>query len=291
MKNNVPLGKEIKRRVRFVIWKILVNAVEFSILLIVFFVGYQMAVLSETKNREGNEPLIVTWYDPQRGGINCEPFCDGRFANNEVVTDDHYLGGSKQTAACIKEWHGLDVTIIGLGRFTCRDRGGAIVRTSQGVHIDILSTAYVDCPADCRYIVHWPNDEFPTLPSALYGRGGYQLVSGWHGLGGWKGYDFVSLAGCGATVYAPINGVVTYNGRDGYIGPHDVKGEQNTMLSIDAGNGFEVVLLHGHYTAEVGQVVRAGRTVIGKEASYGNSTGCHTHLVKRVNGSAVSFTR
>lgn len=264
-----------------------------ALLAAAFLAGLLVALTAVTPQGEsGTEPLLVTWYDPALGGINCEPYCDGRFANGEAITADHYLGGSKQTAACIAEWHGLQVTIIRLGTFTCRDRGGAIVRTVQGVHIDILSKTAVTCPNDCRYIVHWPNSEFPTLPAALYGRQGYRLVSGWHGsVSGFEGYDFVSMSGCGAALYAPVNGVVVYNGRDGYVGQYDHEGEQNSMLTIAAADGSEIVLFHGVYTASRGQTVRAGRTIIGKEASEGNSLGCHTHLVKRAGGTAVSFRR
>ncbi|MCI0726408.1 MAG: transglycosylase SLT domain-containing protein [Chloroflexi bacterium] len=98
-------------------------------------------------------------------------------------------------------------------------------------------------------------------------------------------------AGCGVEVYAPLTGVITFVGRDGYIGPHSDRRnglpEDNTMLVIDDGAGTQVVLLHGRYTAREGQPVTAGETPVGYEDTIGNSTGCHTHLEVLRNGQHV----
>lgn len=86
-----------------------------------------------------------------------------------------------------------------------------------------------------------------------------------------KGQDWA--APCGTPLYAPISGVVSAVGFDGYQGRF---GSNNSYIIIDDGAGTEVILLHGRYIASVGQPVQRGQTLIGYEASIGNSTGCHT---------------
>ena len=121
-----------------------------------------------------------------------------------------------------------------------------------------------------------------TAVSLLYAGSTPRQSQAMHGLVGWKGEDWT--AGCGTPIYSPVPGraTVTYNALDGYVGPYAKNGEQNTMITIvgDAGVG-EVTLLHSRYTAEVGQRVRGGESVIGYEESTGNSTGCHNHIVVR----------
>jgi hypothetical protein len=113
------------------------------------------------------------------------------------------------------------------------------------------------------------------LLNRLYGGGPYRLTDPTrHGLPGWEGID--ASAGCGAVLYAPLSGVITYNGPDGYVGPH---GGPSSLLTITAGDGAAVSLLHGQYTVPPGTAVTAGETVIGREAAVGNASGCHTHLV------------
>lgn len=86
-----------------------------------------------------------------------------------------------------------------------------------------------------------------------------------------KGQDWATP--CGTPLYAPISGVVTTVGFDGYQGRF---GSNNSYIIFDDGAGTEVILLHGRYIAQVGQTVQRGQTLIGYEASIGNSTGCHT---------------
>lgn len=105
---------------------------------------------------------------------------------------------------------------------------------------------------------------------ALYRNQSWRVTQGWHGLAGWKGID--TSAGCGAALYAPIGGTITYNGPDGYIGPY---GGPSSMLTI-SGVDESVTLLHGNYLPRVGQPVVVG-DLIGYEAAIGNATGCHTH--------------
>ncbi|TXH17229.1 MAG: hypothetical protein E6R03_04305 [Hyphomicrobiaceae bacterium] len=114
----------------------------------------------------------------------------------------------------------------------------------------------------------------------------YRISQGWHGsVVGYWGYDFV--AGCGEKILAPISGVVTYNGLDGYVGRYS-GGEQNTMLVIESLDGrASVTLLHGDYSGVDG-FVSAGDAV-GVEDSIGNSTGCHTHMSVTVDGENVDF--
>ncbi len=113
-----------------------------------------------------------------------------------------------------------------------------------------------------------------------------------HGLSGFEGLDYAIA--CGQTLYSPLPGIgtVMYNGTDNYIGPYAVNkqnpdgtyGQENTMLRI-VGDAGEIVLFHGIYDIQVGELVEGGKTIIGKSASIGNSTGCHEHLVWRPNNS------
>lgn len=88
----------------------------------------------------------------------------------------------------------------------------------------------------------------------------------------WKGVDYAM--GCGAAILAPVAGTVVEVGFDGFVGEY---GSNNSYLIIEAGDGREVILLHGEYTAVVGTAVGVG-DVVGYEASVGNSTGCHTDI-------------
>lgn len=84
--------------------------------------------------------------------------------------------------------------------------------------------------------------------------------------------------GCRTPLIAPISGIVTYNGSDGYIGPYS-DGVTNTMLRIDG--RLSVVLLHGAYLPAVGSWMRQGE-LIGYESNIGNvigPTGCHSHVI------------
>ncbi|MBE2200449.1 MAG: transglycosylase SLT domain-containing protein [Anaerolinea sp.] len=105
-----------------------------------------------------------------------------------------------------------------------------------------------------------------------------------HGLPGWEGVDLA--AGCGTPLYNPLPGqsIVTYNGMDGYDAPG--YGE-SSMLTI-TGDGMEMTLLHGVYYPVVGTALRQG-DLIGKEASVGWSTWCHSHVILRVNGRTVNY--
>lgn len=108
-----------------------------------------------------------------------------------------------------------------------------------------------------------------------------------HGLDGWKGVDV--KAGCGATIYAPFTGTITHNGLDGYnhVDSRGVVYDQSTMIIIE-GDGLEMTLLHGDYTPSAGSEVQQGQP-IGKEASHGWSTGCHSHIILKVNGRTVNY--
>jgi murein DD-endopeptidase MepM/ murein hydrolase activator NlpD len=130
-----------------------------------------------------------------------------------------------------------------------------------------------------------PNGLLPYHPSSSP-----RLTQDWHGLGGWSGYDYATY--CGDVLYSPVNGVVKYNGLDGY-NHVDSSGHvwpQNTMLVIATRQSEELVLLHGDYTVYPGQRLVAGQH-IGYEASNGWSTGCHSHISYRVNGQAVDWKK
>lgn len=111
----------------------------------------------------------------------------------------------------------------------------------------------------------------PVTDSRCIGFGS-GCLAGWHGLEyNLPARDYV--AGCGAEVLAPIDGVVNANSFDGACGQY---GCNNSYLTI-TGERLKVWLLHGHWTPHPGETVQAGQ-VVGTEASLGNSSGCHTHF-------------
>lgn len=106
----------------------------------------------------------------------------------------------------------------------------------------------------------------------------YTLTQGVHGTS--YGHMAVDIAaGKGATIYSPIHGEVTALYVDG-IG--------NPTLVIE-NEVYKVTMLHGDYTVQIGESLKAGDTV-GTESNLGNTTdmqgnscrnrncGYHTHL-------------
>jgi hypothetical protein len=90
------------------------------------------------------KPVLISWYDPAIGGINCDSDCTV-FADMTPVTDEAY----GQVAACPVEWIGKRITIPQVGDYLCRDTGGAIRVTyddGRGWHIpiDILAKEQPD---------------------------------------------------------------------------------------------------------------------------------------------------
>jgi murein DD-endopeptidase MepM/ murein hydrolase activator NlpD len=131
------------------------------------------------------------------------------------------------------------------------------------------------------------------LPDSLlpYGPGSTpRITQDWHGLSGWAGYDYATA--CGEPLYSPVNGVVTYNGLDGYnhVDRNGYVWPQNTMLKISFGDAYNYVLLHGDYIPQVGEQVRRGQ-LIGYEASHGWSTGCHSHITIQSGENSVKWRR
>jgi len=99
-------------------------------------------------------PVLLTWYDPAQCvnefgavivNINCnhDPF---HFADGTAVLESSY----GTTAACIPEWLGRDITVIGLGTYRCRDTGGGIVvewneyYQQWVIRLDVLSHDPID---------------------------------------------------------------------------------------------------------------------------------------------------
>lgn len=128
------------------------------------------------------------------------------------------------------------------------------------------------------------NVQLASIYSAQYRVSQQQL----HGLTGWQGVDIT--AGCGSPIYAPFSGTVTYVGLDGYnhVDDRGVVWEQATMLTIQGNNDLELTLLHGDYSAQIGSEIATGQQ-IGKEASHGWSTGCHSHVILKQNGQTLNF--
>lgn len=116
-------------------------------------------------------------------------------------------------------------------------------------------------------------------------------VSGWisdnfgwriHPLsGGWIFHAGTDLAaGCGQTIYAAAEGVVSYAGPNGGYG---------NFVLIDHGGGIQTA--YGHIQWDgilvgIGQGVAPGQP-IAYVGTTGNSTGCHLHLEVREWGTAI----
>lgn len=116
----------------------------------------------------------------------------------------------------------------------------------------------------------------PTLFAAPYDH--YLITQGPHGFS--YGHMAIDIAaGKGAEIKSPINGVVTAL----YI---DEWGNPTLVIENDT---YQVTLLHGKYTVQVGDEVQIGH-VVGKESNQGFTTdlsgrscwnrdcGYHTHL-------------
>ena len=123
-------------------------------------------------------PVLVTWYDPALGGINCDVDCT-TYADGTLVTPDDY----GQVSACIPEWLGASITIDGLGTFACRDTGSAIVvdynEYYRGwvIHVDILHEE----PPDWNYqLRHWQLNWSP-VPEPSINSGAFLTVGGLNG--------------------------------------------------------------------------------------------------------------
>jgi len=134
-------------------------------------------------------------------------------------------------------------------------------------------------PIDVEYVTR-----FFTIykPVQLPYRVKSTLTNGLHGQGDWAGNDYAT--NCGTPIYAPITGEISAKGVDNYVGPH---GRNNTFLQVtgtEQHSGLKVVLLHGEYSVNIGDNVIQGITRLGSEASIGNSTGCHTHLIVKYQG-------
>lgn len=115
----------------------------------------------------------------------------------------------------------------------------------------------------------------------------YILTQGVHGQS--YGHNAIDIAaGKGATILSPINGVVTQYYTDQW-------GNPTLVIENDY---YQITMLHGNYTAQVGTAVRLGQAV-GTESNMGytmdmlgrlctnRDCGYHTHLNvydKRIGG-------
>jgi murein DD-endopeptidase MepM/ murein hydrolase activator NlpD len=140
--------------------------------------------------------------------------------------------------------------------------------------IEVATPAVLAAPLDAIPLAGMPNPEAFAAPYA-----DYTITQGIHGRS--YGHAAIDLAaGAGSPVLSPINGVVTGN----YTDEHG-----NTTLVIE-NEVYQVLLLHGDYTAQAGDTVTIGEQV-GAESNHGYTTdmagnlclgraGCgnHTHL-------------
>jgi len=100
-------------------------------------------------------PVLVTYYNvnecyDELGNTIITINCDsdpGHFADMTAVSEASY----GTTAACIPQWLGLTLTVIGLGTFTCHDTGGGIVVGYDEyygvdvIRVDLLMHSEIEC--------------------------------------------------------------------------------------------------------------------------------------------------
>lgn len=100
-------------------------------------------------------------------------------------------------------------------------------------------------------------------------------------LGGWRYHAGTDIAaGCGQTIYAAAEGVVTYAGPNGGYGNY---------VQIDHGGGYATAYGHtqwGGILVGYGQSVAPGQP-IAYVGTTGTSTGCHLHLEVLEYGAAI----
>lgn len=104
-------------------------------------------------------PLLVTWYNPAMGGLNCDGDC------SHLSLAPMHPAFYGRAAACPAEFVGLDFTAVvshpAIGERACLDRGGAVVVEYRYVPgVGWLWLAVVDL------LEHGPH---PTNWQLLYG--------------------------------------------------------------------------------------------------------------------------
>lgn len=198
--------------------------------------------------------------------------------------------GLGQLMPIIQDWCGLDDPFDPAGNLDCSAQFmGMLLDKYQDEQLALAAYNAGEPTVDACHCIP-QNGETPVYVSAVlaYAKQFGNVVAfahiydtavftqpALHGLPGYEGVDI--SAGCGAPILAPFTGEVIYNGLDGYVGPYAKNGEQNTMLVFKSlTDNLNMTLLHGRYTAQ--GIVRQG-DVLGYEASNGNSTGCHSHVV------------
>lgn len=238
----------------------------------------QPAIATQTNAHSGGKTLIVSMYDPALGGINCAHPCDTTATGRPVA--EWY----KRGAACPQQWtrERRTVYVPQVGWLECIDNGGAIVEDAATAWVDILWPAaefgalpyrYGDrIPAGSWY---WRTSQSETVVSLPYHTEAYQTgTKGVHDNGA---RDYMTDAGCGAPLFAPLTGTVTEVGVDGM---------GNTYVRMSDGTN-DVLMMHGDYVVGVGDHIQRGQTLIGHENTHGNSSHCHTHFQWIKYGAAV----
>lgn len=263
------------------------------------FVGFDLVV------GRGQYPLRPSYYDPSlcydaNGRVIANTNCDSdptTMASGDKVAD--WVGGRNgiYASSCPRRpdmgWqHGTQFTMAG-NVYECRDTGGWINCYQPGDYDPALKATaeFAYCWVDVLgepvapyggLITDWSFGTAVTVPiepltmetavSLLYIGSDPEMSKGWHPSAGLPdAQDWT--AGCRKPLSSPVPGVatVTHNGDDGL-------GIGNTMITIE-GPGGKITLLHGDYSAPVGSTVVGGVTRIGAEASNGESTDCHSHVI------------
>lgn len=92
-------------------------------------------------------PAIVTWYDPARGGSNCDEGECGHFADGSRVTEDDYGRVAAGPPQLFYRW----LRLPGIGVFHVRDQGGAVKIHFNwrywrwAFFVDVLSHQAIEC--------------------------------------------------------------------------------------------------------------------------------------------------
>ncbi|MEM5878815.1 MAG: hypothetical protein QXF12_08135, partial [Candidatus Aenigmatarchaeota archaeon] len=110
--------------------------------------SYHQAVMLE-QNHENDisenckkAEFYLTYYNPLRGGINCDEECEMTASGIRIITNgekrtDYWFDGRRGGVACPQEYPFGTIFKINDIEFVCIDRGGAIINGKQ-TRLDIL---------------------------------------------------------------------------------------------------------------------------------------------------------
>jgi hypothetical protein len=184
----------------------------------------------------------------------------------------------------LKVWLGYFVISL---LFMCYFWSIAIITIASATVKEVVHTENLEDVALGNPFLPYRNITPKVSGSSLHG------YTNWTGeilSGTWEGIDYSTPAG--TPLYAPAICPCSVEavGFDGFIGTYDTDvNSQGTsyLLMVSEDKEYSVMYQHGIYTVTTGETVNPD-TIIGEEASIGNSTGSHTHLAVKKNGIPIA---